>query len=129
MRSYGAQTIFAVDVGSIDNTDLTNYGDTLSGWWLLWKRWNPWTEPVRVCKCRLVPLIFTKLIYINPCHAEKIKMPCPLLIFSQSDYLIQVLDANVHTEWHSADPDQFRIIIQIYTVCKDWAYLGSTGQV
>ena len=37
MRSYGAQSIFAVDVGSIDNTELTNYGDTLSGWWLLWK--------------------------------------------------------------------------------------------
>ena len=24
MRSYGAQSIFAVDVGSIDNTELTN---------------------------------------------------------------------------------------------------------
>ena len=53
MRSYGAQSIFAVDVGSIDNTELTNYGDTLSGWWLLWKRWNPWTEPVRVCNMSL----------------------------------------------------------------------------
>ena len=33
---------------------------------------------------------------INPCHAELIKMPCPLLIFSQSDYLIQVVDTNSH---------------------------------
>lgn len=48
MRSHGAQSIFAVDVGSIDNTELTNYGDTLSGWWLLWKRWNPWAAPIRV---------------------------------------------------------------------------------
>ncbi|XP_052273112.1 patatin-like phospholipase domain-containing protein 7 isoform X2 [Dreissena polymorpha] len=48
MRSFGAQSIFAVDVGSVDNTELTNYGDTLSGWWLLWKRWNPWAKPVRV---------------------------------------------------------------------------------
>ena len=31
---------------------------------------------------------------INPCHPEKIKMPCPLLIFSQSDYLIQVVQTN-----------------------------------
>ena len=54
MRSHGAQSIFAVDVGSIDNTELTNYGDTLSGWWLLWKRWNPWAEPVRVCSLWLV---------------------------------------------------------------------------
>ena len=29
---------------------------------------------------------------INPCHAEEIKMPCPLLISSQSDYLIQIFD-------------------------------------
>ncbi|KAK6196270.1 hypothetical protein SNE40_001523 [Patella caerulea] len=48
MRTMGAQTIFAVDVGSHDETPLTNYGDELSGWWLLWKRWNPWSQPVKV---------------------------------------------------------------------------------
>ena len=48
MKSLGAQTIFAVDVGSQDESDLTNYGDELSGWWLLWKKWNPWTEPIKV---------------------------------------------------------------------------------
>ena len=35
---------------------------------------------------------------VNPCHAEKIKMPQPLPIFSQSDYLIHVVDINSHTE-------------------------------
>ena len=34
---------------------------------------------------------------INPCHAEYIKMPHPLLIFSQSDYLIQIVYTNSHT--------------------------------
>lgn len=48
MHSLGAKFVFAVDVGSQDETDLTNYGDSLSGWWLLWKRWNPWAKPVRV---------------------------------------------------------------------------------
>ena len=33
----------------------------------------------------------------NPYPAEKIKMPRPLLIFSQSDYLIQIVDINLHT--------------------------------
>ena len=28
-------------------------------------------------------------------------MPCPLLIFSQSDYLIQVVDINSNTEWQT----------------------------
>lgn len=44
----GARSIFAIDVGSQDETNLTNYGDQLSGWWLLWKRWNPWSSNVRV---------------------------------------------------------------------------------
>lgn len=39
MRSLGAKHILAIDVGSQDDTDLTNYGDDLSGWWLLWKRY------------------------------------------------------------------------------------------
>lgn len=48
MREMGAETIIAIDVGSQDDMDLTNYGDTLSGWWLLWKKWNPWSSPVKV---------------------------------------------------------------------------------
>ena len=33
----------------------------------------------------------------NPCPAELIKKPHPLLIFSQSDYLIKVVDIKSHT--------------------------------
>ncbi|XP_033927859.1 patatin-like phospholipase domain-containing protein 6 isoform X4 [Melopsittacus undulatus] len=47
-RSMGAKTVVAIDVGSQDETDLCNYGDTLSGWWLLWKRLNPWAKKVKV---------------------------------------------------------------------------------
>ena len=38
-------------------------------------------------------------IFVNPCHAEYIKMPRPLLIFSQLIYLIRVVDTNSTTEW------------------------------
>lgn len=58
----GAQTILAIDVGSQDESDLTNYGDTLSGWWLLWKRWNPFTTPVRVPN---LPEIQSRLAYVS----------------------------------------------------------------
>lgn len=44
----GAKVVIAIDVGSRDETNLTNYGDCLSGWWLLWKRWNPLAEKVKV---------------------------------------------------------------------------------
>lgn len=47
-RSLGAKVVIAIDVGSRDETDLTNYGDALSGWWLLWKRWNPLAAKVKV---------------------------------------------------------------------------------
>lgn len=40
--------MIAIDVGSRDETDLTNYGDSLNGWWLLWKRFNPLAEKVKV---------------------------------------------------------------------------------
>ncbi|XP_031548812.1 patatin-like phospholipase domain-containing protein 7 [Actinia tenebrosa] len=48
MKKMGAQTIIAIDVGSEDHGELMNYGDHLSGWWLLWNRWNPFSETVRI---------------------------------------------------------------------------------
>lgn len=47
-HSMGAKVVIAIDVGSQDETNLTNYGDSLSGWWLLWKRLNPLAERVKV---------------------------------------------------------------------------------
>ncbi|XP_069783699.1 patatin-like phospholipase domain-containing protein 6 isoform X4 [Narcine bancroftii] len=47
-KTMGAKTVIAIDVGSRDETELCNYGDSLSGWWLLWKRLNPWAEKVKV---------------------------------------------------------------------------------
>ncbi|KAJ8941148.1 hypothetical protein NQ318_004268 [Aromia moschata] len=62
MHSLGANHILAIDVGSVDDQDLTNYGDDLSGWWLLWKRWNPFTEAVKVPN---LPDIQSRLAYVS----------------------------------------------------------------
>ena len=60
------------------------------------------------------------------------KWPCPFRIFSQSDYLIQIVDINSHTEWQTM---QIQIswllrsqLIWIFTVCKGRVYPGSAGQ-
>ena len=47
-------------------------------------------------------------IWLKPWHAEQIKMPSPLLIFIQSDKLIQVVYTNSHISvmTNSADSDQ-----------------------
>ncbi|XP_067868843.1 patatin-like phospholipase domain-containing protein 7 isoform X2 [Heterodontus francisci] len=60
-RSMGAKVVIAIDVGSQDETDLTNYGDSLSGWWLLWKRFNPWAAKVKVLG---MAEIQTRLAYV-----------------------------------------------------------------
>ncbi|XP_036454331.1 LOW QUALITY PROTEIN: patatin-like phospholipase domain-containing protein 7 [Colossoma macropomum] len=60
-RSKGAKVVIAIDVGSQDETNLTNYGDSLSGWWLLWKRLNPLAERVKVLN---MAEIQTRLAYV-----------------------------------------------------------------
>nr|XP_048679355.1 patatin-like phospholipase domain-containing protein 7 isoform X3 [Caretta caretta] len=68
-RSMGAKVVIAIDVGSRDEMDLTNYGDTLSGWWLLWKRWNPLVEKVKVLN---MAEIQTRLAYV--CCVRQLEM-------------------------------------------------------
>uniref|UniRef100_A0A8D2Q7W3 lysophospholipase n=1 Tax=Varanus komodoensis TaxID=61221 RepID=A0A8D2Q7W3_VARKO len=68
-RSTGAKVVIAIDVGSRDETNLTNYGDALSGWWLLWKRWNPLVEKVKVLN---MAEIQTRLAYV--CCVRQLEM-------------------------------------------------------
>uniref|UniRef100_A0A665UV37 lysophospholipase n=1 Tax=Echeneis naucrates TaxID=173247 RepID=A0A665UV37_ECHNA len=60
-RSMGAKVVIAIDVGSRDERNLTNYGDSLNGWWLLWKRFNPLAERVKVLN---MAEIQTRLAYV-----------------------------------------------------------------
>ncbi|KAH6660734.1 lysophospholipase NTE1 [Truncatella angustata] len=44
MKSVGADVIFAIDVGSLDDDTPQAYGDTLSGTWAFVNRWNPFSS-------------------------------------------------------------------------------------
>ncbi|KAF2872086.1 lysophospholipase NTE1 [Massariosphaeria phaeospora] len=44
MKSLGAEVIFAVDVGSLDDTTPQAFGDSLSGFWAILNRWNPFSS-------------------------------------------------------------------------------------
>ncbi|CAK5264734.1 unnamed protein product, partial [Mycena citricolor] len=62
MFSMGASTVFACDVGSLDDNTPRNFGDSVSGWWLLINRWNPFSD------ARLVPPITeiqSRLAYVS----------------------------------------------------------------
>jgi lysophospholipid hydrolase len=89
MLNHGAKHILAIDVGSQDDTDLTNYGDCLSGWWLLWKRWNPFASPVKVPN---LPDIQSRLAYVScvrqlEVNDGKINFICSILMQFINRYL------------------------------------------
>lgn len=52
ISAHGAETVIAIDVGSQDNNDMTNYGDCISGWSLLWNKINPFAKKLRVGNIR-----------------------------------------------------------------------------
>ena len=43
MKSLGADVVFAIDVGSLDDNTPQSFGDSLSGIWALINRWNPFS--------------------------------------------------------------------------------------
>ncbi|KAJ7292813.1 hypothetical protein C8J57DRAFT_1444263 [Mycena rebaudengoi] len=62
MFSMGASSVFACDVGSLDDNTPRKFGDTVSGWWLLINRWNPFSD------ARLIPPITeiqSRLAYVS----------------------------------------------------------------
>jgi len=62
MFSMGASAVFACDVGSIDDNSPRNFSDSVSGWWLLLNRWNPFSN------ARHVPAITeiqSRLAYVS----------------------------------------------------------------
>ncbi|GAA5859717.1 hypothetical protein JCM8547_006997 [Rhodosporidiobolus lusitaniae] len=62
MLAQGAASVFAVDVGSVDDTSPRNYGETVSGWWLLLQRWNPFGKPVNIPN---ITEIQSRLTYVS----------------------------------------------------------------
>ncbi|OXM79313.1 lysophospholipase NTE1 [Cryptococcus neoformans Bt63] len=44
LRENGIRDIIVVDVGSVDDTSPRDYGDSVSGWWIFFNRFNPFYE-------------------------------------------------------------------------------------
>ncbi|KOS21552.1 Lysophospholipase NTE1 [Escovopsis weberi] len=44
MKDLGVDTIFAIDVGALDDDTPQTYGDSLSGMWAFVNRWNPFSS-------------------------------------------------------------------------------------
>jgi lysophospholipid hydrolase len=48
MKSTGVKYILVLDVAAVDDRELTNFGDTLSGWWALFNNLNPFGCKVKI---------------------------------------------------------------------------------
>lgn len=62
MMSMGASAVIASDVGSLDDNSPRNFGDSVSGWWLLINRWNPFSNARTV---PAIPEIQSRLAYVS----------------------------------------------------------------
>ncbi|KAI0783411.1 patatin-domain-containing protein [Abortiporus biennis] len=62
MMSMGASAVIASDVGSLDDNSPRNFGDSVSGWWLLINRWNPFSNARSV---PAIPEIQSRLAYVS----------------------------------------------------------------
>ncbi|TDH65688.1 hypothetical protein CCR75_006896 [Bremia lactucae] len=70
----GIKYIFAVDVASESCTDFYDYGTTLSGWWVLWNKLNPFAKTVAVPSMGDVS---AALAYVSSeQHKDRIKEEC-----------------------------------------------------
>ena len=44
MKSLGVDIVIAIDVGSLNDNIPQNFGDSLSGFWAFFNRWNPFSS-------------------------------------------------------------------------------------
>ena len=78
MKRRGVKHIFAVDVGSVDDRSPQNYGDTLSGFWVLWNRWNPFSTHPNVPNMMDIQL---RLAYVASVNALEIAKRTPGVVY------------------------------------------------
>ncbi|KAM3927339.1 patatin-like phospholipase domain-containing protein 6 isoform 2-T2 [Leptodactylus fuscus] len=115
-RSMGARTVLAVDVGQHEEWNTYNYGDSLSGWWLLWNRINPWGTKVKIPD---MAELQSRLSYVSCVrqlelvkHSGYCEYLCPpVQRFTTSEFrrFHEVCDIGydygklIFTEWHRGD--------------------------
>lgn len=78
MKKKGAKYIIAVDVGSVDDRTPMNYGDTLSGFWVLLNRWNPFSKHPDVPNMMDIQL---RLAYVASVNALEISKKTPGVMY------------------------------------------------
>ncbi|CAH2273527.1 neuropathy target esterase isoform X4 [Pelobates cultripes] len=115
-HSLGARTVLAIDVGQQKEWNTWNYGDSLSGWWLLWNRLNPWSEKVKVPDMAELQSRLSYVSCVRQLEQVKLSGYCeylspPVQRFNTTDFnrFQEIHDVGyeygklIFTEWHRGD--------------------------
>ncbi|KAF5352701.1 hypothetical protein D9756_005855 [Leucocoprinus leucothites] len=86
MFSTGANTVFACDVGSIDDNSPRNFGDTISGWWLLINRWNPFSTARHVPAITEIQSRLAYVSSVNTLEDVKVAQGCLYIQMPVQEY-------------------------------------------
>ncbi|CAA7268103.1 unnamed protein product [Cyclocybe aegerita] len=86
MTSMGANIIFACDVGSIDDNSPRNFGDTVSGWWLLINRWNPFSNARHVPPITEIQSRLAYVSSVNTLEQAKVAKNCLYIQMPVQEY-------------------------------------------
>lgn len=116
MVTQGVRTIVAVDVSAENNNDLSNYGDHISGWYLMVKKFFPFGSKVRVSTIVVItlfwwPLLFGLLFGVISEFAFFIKVPDmsevqSRLAYTTSTSLLSAIKSNGMCEYVRPPIDQ-----------------------
>lgn len=79
MQRRGSKHIIAVDVGSVDDRSPMNYGNTLSGWWVLLNRLNPFSAHANVPTMADIQMRLAYVASVNALERAKNSKGCSYL--------------------------------------------------
>lgn len=79
MQRRGAKHIIAVDVGSVDDRSPMEYGNTLSGWWVLLNRLNPFSGHANVPTMADIQMKLAYVASVNALERAKNSKGCSYL--------------------------------------------------
>lgn len=86
MFSTGATVVFAVDVGAIDDNSPRQFGDTISGWWLLINRWNPFSNARNIPAITEIQARLTYVSSVKTLEAAKTANGCIYMAMPVQEY-------------------------------------------
>ncbi|TID30495.1 hypothetical protein CANINC_000848 [Pichia inconspicua] len=79
MQRQGAKHIIAVDVGSVDDRSPMEYGNSLSGWWVLINRLNPFSVHANVPTMADIQMRLAYVASVNALQRAKTSKGCSYL--------------------------------------------------